>query len=154
MIAVVAPAHRKAAFTLTARRRVPYSRPLMLAVAIFTAACGGDSSPTAPSTPTPSGNESWSGVLAPGGASSRSFTVSANGTITVTLTDVGTAVGLGVGVPRVTGGGCRLGVAVTATAGSTPQISTPADAGQYCVQVFDLGSLRDPVGFALKISHP
>jgi len=62
--------------------------------------------------------------------------------------------GVGVGVPRVTGGGCRLGVSVNTSAGSSPQISAPADAGQYCVQVYDLGTLRDPVGFALKIDHP
>jgi hypothetical protein len=63
-------------------------------------------------------------------------------------------VGLGVGVPRTSGGGCRLGVAVNASAATTPQISAPADAGQYCVQLYDLGTLTDPVGFTLKIEHP
>jgi hypothetical protein len=43
---------------------------------------------------------------------------------------------------------------VNASAGSAPQISAAADAGQYCVQVYDLGTLQDPVGFALKIDHP
>src|SRR5262245_34057092 len=138
-----------------ARRDVQHWRRIALVLAVFAASCGGnDASPTVPSAPTNPGTESWSGVLSPGGATSRSFNLSAAGTITVTLTDVGTAVGLGVGLPRVTGGGCRLGVTVTATAGTTPQISTPADAGLYCVQVFDLGTLRDPVGFAVKIGHP
>jgi hypothetical protein len=72
----------------------------------------------------------------------------------VTLTASAATLGLGVGLPRVTGGGCRLGVTVNASAASNPQISTPADAGQYCVQVYDLGTLQDPVGFALKIDHP
>jgi hypothetical protein len=72
----------------------------------------------------------------------------------VTLTGAGATLGLGVGLPRVTGGGCRLGVTVNASAGSSPQISTAADAGQYCVQVYDLGTLTDPVSFALKIDHP
>ena len=89
-------------------------------------------------------------MLAPGGASSRSFTVNAAGTISVTMTSAGTTVGLGVGLPRTTGGGCRLGVAVNAAASTTPQITTQADAGQYCVQVFDLGTLTDPIPFALK----
>jgi len=130
--------------------------PLALAcVALAVAACGnGTSSATAPSTPTKPSAENWSSVLAPGGASSRSFTVTTAGTIGVTLVSAGATVGLGVGLPRVTGGGCRLGVAVSTGGGSAPQISEPADAGQYCVQVFDLGTLTDPIPFTLKIDHP
>ena len=125
-----------------------------LLIALVATACGGGNTSTTPSpTPTATG-ESWSSVLAPGGQSTRSFTVNASGTIAVTLTNADTTLGVGVGVPRVTGGGCRLGVSVNTSAGSSPQISAPADAGQYCVQVYDLGTLRDPAGFALKIDHP
>lgn len=126
-----------------------------LVIAALAAGCGSDS--TTPTTPTPSGtmSETWSGVVAPGGQTSRSFTVNNSGTITVTLTSAGTTFGLGVGLPRVTGGGCRLGVAVNASSSTTPQISTQAEAGQYCVEVYDLGTVTgDPVGFALKIDHP
>jgi hypothetical protein len=126
-----------------------------LAIAALAAGCGSDS--TTPTTPSASGtmSETWSGVVAPGGQTSRSFTVNNSGTITVTLTSAGTTFGLGVGLPRVTGGGCRLGVAVNASASTTPQISTQAEAGQYCVEVYDLGTITgDPVGFALKIDHP
>jgi hypothetical protein len=118
-------------------------------------ACGnGTSAATAPSTPTKPAAENWSGILAPGGTSSRSFTVAVAGTISVTMTGAGATIGLGVGLPRVTGGGCRLGVVVTAGGGATPQITTQVDEGQYCVQVFDLGTLIDPVPFAVKIDHP
>ena len=121
----------------------------------LSSACGGDNNtPTMPSTPSGTTSETWSGVVAPGGQSSRSFTVNNSGTIAVTLTAAGTTLGLGVGLPRVTGGGCRLGVTANASPSATPQISTQAEAGQYCVQVYDLGTLRDPVGFALKIDHP
>ena len=125
-----------------------------LALAVFAAGCGSDKGATTPSNTSTPTSENWSGVVAPGGQSSRSFTVNSSGTITITLTAAGATLGLGVGLPRVTGGGCRLGVSVDASAGSSPQLSTPADAGQYCVQVYDLGTLRDPVGFALKIDHP
>jgi hypothetical protein len=131
-----------------------FARLLLLVTVALVAACGDDNTSTTPS-PTPAAtSESWSSVLAPGGQSTRSFTVNASGTIAVTLTDADTTLGVGVGLPRVTGGGCRLGVTVNTSAGSSPQISAPADAGQYCVQVYDLGTLRDPVGFALKIDHP
>ena len=126
----------------------------LLLLVVFLSACGGDKTTTAPSNTSTPTSEDWSGVVAPGGQSSRSFTVNASGTIAVTLTAAGATLGLGVGLPRVSGGGCRLGVSVNASPASSPQISTAADSGQYCVQVYDLGTLRDPVGFALKIDHP
>ena len=129
--------------------------PVHAFIAAMVAACGDDTSTaTSPSTPTKPAAETWSSALAPGGASSRSFMVSAAGTINVTMTSAGSTVGLGVGLPRVSGGGCRLGVSVNTGGGSAPQISTQADAGQYCVQVFDLGTLTDPISFTLTIDHP
>ena len=131
------------------------TRRLIVIAALLLAGCGGSKTPTTPSSTSGPTSETWSSTVAPRGQSSKSFTLLASGTISVTLTDAGApALGLGVGVPRTTGGGCRLGVSVNASAGTTPQISTAADAGQYCVQVYDLGTLTDPAGFALKIDHP
>jgi len=136
-------------------RALGYWLPAVIALsaAMMLAACGSDNTPTTPSRPSGPMTENWSSVVAPGGASTRSFSVNSAGTIVVTLT-AGPTVGLGVGLPRTNGGGCRLGVSVNASPGTTPQINTQADAGQYCVQVYDLGTLADPVGFALKIEHP
>jgi len=129
--------------------------PWLVILILVVAACGSDNStPTTPSNTSSVMSETWSSTVAPGGQSTRSFTVNASGTISVTVTAAGATVGVGVGLPRLSGGGCRLGVTVNASAATTPQISTPADAGQYCVQVYDLGTLSDPVGFALKIDHP
>jgi len=126
-----------------------------LFMALIATGCGSrTTTATSPSTTPKAGSETWSSVLAPGGTSTRSFTANAAGTITVTMTSAGATVGLGVGLPRVTGGGCRIGISVNANGSSTPQITTQADAGQYCVQVFDLGTLTDPVPFAIKIDHP
>ena len=131
-----------------------FARRLLLVSVALVTACGDGNTSTTPSPTQTATSESWSSVVAPGGQSTRSFTVNASGTIAVTLTNADTTLGVGVGLPRLTGGGCRLGVSVNASAASSPQISAPADAGQYCVQVYDLGTLRDPVGFALKIDHP
>jgi len=129
--------------------------PWLVILILVVAACGSDNStPTTPSNTSSVMSETWSSTVAPGGQSTRSFTVNASGTISVTVTAAGATVGVGVGLPRLSGGGCRLGVTVNASAATNPQISTPADAGQYCVQVYDLGMLSDPVGFALKIDHP
>jgi hypothetical protein len=122
----------------------------------MTAGCGNPAA-TATTTTAPTlfpTVEAWSSVLVPGGASSRSFDTNASGTISITLTSAGATVGLGVGLPRTTGGGCRLGVVVTAVPGPTAQIVTQADQGSYCVQVYDLGTLTNPVPFAMTINHP
>ena len=126
---------------------------VLVALALVASACGGNS-PASPSTTATVTSENWSAVLAPGGTSSRSFTVNTSGTINITMTSAGATVGLGVGLPRVTGGGCRIGVQVITGPGSTPQISTAADPGGYCVQVFDTGTLKDPVPINVKIDHP
>jgi hypothetical protein len=139
---------------MTRRFRTVSLAGALVCTATLFVGCGSVSTPTTPSNPSGPITENWSSTVAPGGESSRSFTVNAAGTITVTLTAAGDTLGLGVGVPRVSGGGCRLGVSVNTAAGSSPQLTTSADAGQYCVQVFDLGTLREPVGFAVKIDHP
>ena len=134
------------------RAFVPPWPVIGISAAMMLAGCGSNSTPTTPSNPSSTVKENWSSVVAPGGASTRSFTVNSAGNIVVTLT-AGPTVGLGIGLPRTNGGGCRLGVSVNASPATTPQISTQADAGQYCVQVYDLGTLTDPSGFALKIEH-
>ena len=134
------------------RAFVPPWPVIGISAAMMLAGCGSDSTATTPSNPSSTVKETWSSVVAPRGASTRSFTVNSAGTIVVTLT-AGPTVGLGIGLPRTSGGGCRLGVSVNASPATTPQISTQADAGQYCLQVFDLGTLTDPIGFALTIEH-
>ena len=129
----------------------------MFVAGMAVAGCGSNNTATSPSpsTTTSPTSEAWSGVLAPGGASSRSFSAGVAGTISITLTGAGQApIGLGVGLPRTTGGGCRLGVSVNAAPGTTAQLTTQADAGGYCVQVFDLGTLINPIPFAMTIHHP
>ena len=140
--------------SVTETRSKTFALQVVCVTTALIAGCGSNNSPTTPSTTSTATSETWSSTVAPGGQSARSFTVNASGTINVTLTAAGATLGVGVGLPRVSGGGCRLGVSVNASAGTAPQISAPADAGQYCVQVFDLGTLTDPVGFALKIDHP
>src|SRR5262245_40944482 len=109
------------------RAFVPPWPVIAISAAMMLAGCGSDNAPTAPTNTSTTRTENWSSVLAPGGASTRTFTLNSAGTIVVTLT-AGPTVGLGVGLPRTNGGGCRLGVSVDASPGTTPQINSQADA--------------------------
>lgn len=128
----------------------------LAAVAALPAACG--NTPTTPTATTTSPvTESYSTLLSVRGASSRSFAIPTRGSVSVTLsavTPAGTVVGLGVGIPRANGSGCLLTRSIDTTAAASPQIVIDADVGSYCVQVYDLGTLTDPVAFTVAIVHP
>ncbi len=130
---------------------------------VFIAVCLGVASActttfTSPTSPKPDGPEgSFSAQLTPQGSASRAFTVRSRGTVSITLTTTtppGTRVGLGVGIPRGNLTGCSLTQSVATVAGAAPQLTVTADAGDYCAQVFDLGTLTDPIGFTILLSYP
>jgi len=129
-----------------------YRHPVLLcAVAVFAAACGTDT-PTTPSTATSPATETWTGIVGPGGTASRSFETTLAGTVTVTLTASDAALGLGIGVPRSVNAGCRLTVSQVDVAGLA--LSIPANAGSYCVQIFDDGAVVKQASFSVQIVHP
>ena len=123
--------------------------------AVVAVACGGtNSTSTAPSTTT-TNKVSWFSTLSPGGTSTRSFTVDKVGTVNVTVKQGGgPAIGFGLGIPRDTGGGCRLGFDARTTPGITSSFSIPVETGQYCVQLYDLGTLANPEPFTVDITLP
>ena len=99
--------------------------------------------------------DTFASFLAIRGSSAHTFPVSKSGTIVVTLTSVTPSfmVGVGIGIPSSTT--CILSISSNATAGSTPPITVPVDAGTYCVEVYDAGALNVPgVAFSMTIAHP
>ena len=132
-------------------------RAIGLALIVLTAGCG--DSGTTTTTPAPITGpftDIFTSIIYPGGFSAHSFSSRA-GTITVTLTSAGppaVVMGLGIGVPNF-GPGCSLTTAVNVSAGSTPQITIPADAGAYCIAIFDVGNtIPTGEGFSITTVHP
>jgi outer membrane lipoprotein SlyB len=142
-------------------RSALHLKSLVLGLALLTtvavAGCSDEETPTTPTTRTVE-QVSWSTNVATGGATSRSFRTTRNGTVSITLQSVGgsttQAVGLGVGIPLGDGTGCVLSRSVETVAGATAQLELSVDAGSYCVQVYDLGTLTQPTGFTLLLVYP
>jgi hypothetical protein len=130
----------------------------LVAALAATAGCGNNTTtPTTPTTPTGPTTSIFASRLTPGGAVSRSFGATATGTVTVMLTNAAgpsTVVGLGIGVPTTGIAKCALSTAINTASGSTPQISAAVDAGQYCVTVYDLGTLTSTIDFSVTLVYP
>jgi hypothetical protein len=109
-----------------------------------------------PSTRAGAGTVTYAQTVLPKGSTSRTFDASLRGDVTIFFDtiDPGSvpSLGLGVGFPRSDGGGCVLNQSFTATRGS--QFTFPVEAGTYCLQVFDAGTLTGPAQFSLRIQHP
>jgi hypothetical protein len=112
---------------------------------------------TPPSSTAAPVTETFASFLASGGSSTHRFPISQGGTISITLTSVtpSSIVGLGIGIPGSTSSNCEFSSSLNTTSGSTPQLTVTADAGTYCVQLYDPGGLNSPgVSFSATITHP
>jgi hypothetical protein len=133
-------------------------RSVLPAVCLLWAAAGCNQpfTPTAPSARPP--EEIFASQFGVGGAASRTFVVAEPGMVRLTLTGAGppadVVVGVGVGIPRASGGGCHLNRWVETAASATPQLIVTTEAGTYCAQVFDAGHVTGEIGFSLRIERP
>ena len=143
-----------------------------LLLAVMTASCSSNpaapatttTTTTTPTTPTPSAatpeTEVFIGTLAVKDSSFFSFNVLGSSNVLVTLASMTTGtpgpavsipVSLGLGVPS--GIGCGLTQSVIVPPALTPQIAVTLDPGIFCVSIQDVGNLKVPVNFAIRIVH-
>lgn len=144
------------------RTLIRRSLPVLLAALVATVACGDDNSPTAPSEPAARSNETFAGRLEIGGSQFYSFQGNSSGTTEVTLASlrqpgvatapVSVVVGLGLGTPS--GTDCALSTALTTGPGLVHQLTATTIVQIYCVKVADIGNLRSPVDYTVRVVHP
>ncbi|MEO8482393.1 MAG: hypothetical protein ABI634_09310 [Acidobacteriota bacterium] len=133
---------------------------LLLALA---AGCGNKNTSPTPVLTT----DTLSGTLAVLGASSQSFTVNyqlsySDAAVKVTSlrtvanpTDVTKTIGVGFGSIAFDGS-CARSTTYTATAANINQVLTASGiftSGVYCVQIFDSGTLTEPVTYTMEVQH-
>jgi hypothetical protein len=104
--------------------------------------------------------EIFAGTLSVGGLRFYSFTVPANSAFSVLLASLATApgaplpdlqVGIGIGTPA--GTSCAVRESIATTPSLVTQFHSWATEGIHCVAIYDLGYLREPVSFAIRLTH-
>ncbi len=134
---------------------------LLVIVIAVSAACETPEIPITGPTEVVIATEHFRGGLQVGGVRFYSFRVQEGGTVTVTLASITTppfgfpvsaSLRLGLGIPQ--GTGCALSKQVTAAASLNAQLTELATPGIYCVEIADIGELREPITFAARFTHP
>ncbi|MDO8795659.1 MAG: hypothetical protein Q7J25_13690 [Vicinamibacterales bacterium] len=133
----------------------------ILVVASATAACGKNSQSTSTTAPSTLSTETFSGLVGLQGSNFYSFTVSAAGTVDITLaslmansTGPASAVVVGLGLGNPVGTGCSLINSVNTAAALTTQLTSAVSPDVYCVQIQDVGNMTVPLNFTIRIKHP
>jgi hypothetical protein len=131
---------------------------LIAAVTLLSAACG-ETADAVLTTPTPvTTTETYSGTLPQLGSAVHPFTVTATGTATIGLTEVGPLATMAIGVNIGTWDGTNC-TSMTkndnARAGSTA-LTGSVVTGSYCVRVYDSGNIPadTSVSYTLQVVHP
>jgi hypothetical protein len=127
-----------------------------LAVALLAAGCSDPTPPAAPTPVDPTITETFTGTLNLSGNNVHQFPVSVVGSLKVTLASLtpSAAVGIGVGTPSSTTGTCNVLSSMTAVAGPSFQLSgTATVSGNFCVSIFDVGNLVEPVNYTIVVLH-
>jgi hypothetical protein len=128
-----------------------------MATALAAAGCGNDTVTNPSQTPPTAVTETFEGTLTINGAITQPFVVQTAGAVTATMTvldpsdatlgmSLGTWNGLActVGAPTLANDKATVGVTLTGSATAT---------GNYCVRVYDAGSLTRATAYQLTVTH-
>lgn len=141
---------------------------LVLILASFCAACG-DKTPTTPSSTTPSRTtERFDDIITVRASLFYPFSVGSSGTTSINLASLSPIdrpgalmttmeIGWGKTVKDQDGTvtGCTLSRVMQTTPALTAQLSdTLTPAADYCANIADIGELREPANFSIRITHP
>jgi len=143
-------------------------RAALLAVVMsLSAGCGNDT-PTTPSSTPVNATERFDDILNVRESKFFPFSVGSNGTTTINLASLSLLdrpgvvnatmeIGWGKAIKDEDGTvvSCDLAKVIQTTPALAAQLSdTLTPAADYCANIADVGGLREPVNFSMRISHP
>ncbi len=126
----------------------------VLGVSLLTAACSDPVPPAAPTPAAPTITDTFSDTLLVLGTNTHQFTVGEVGGVKVTLNSVDPSAAVGIGVGAPTTGACTVLSKITAVGGAGVQLSgTATVTGTFCLSVYDVGNLVEPVTYTITVLH-
>src|SRR5262245_28532235 len=127
---------------------------LLLGVAVCTGGCADPPAPVTPTPAPPTLTETFTGQLLVLGSNSHTFTVQQIGGLRVTINGVTPPAAVGIGVGTPSGATCLPIQNLTAVANPSAQISgTATITGIFCVLIYDVGGLVEPVNYTITVLH-
>ncbi|HEY2153025.1 MAG TPA: hypothetical protein VGH34_19595 [Vicinamibacterales bacterium] len=125
-----------------------------MAASLLAAACADPVPPPAPTPAVPTATEYFTGTVLVLGSDTKQFVVSQVGGLKVSLLTVSPSAAVGVGVGTPSSGSCLALDTINAVAGPGVQMSGTATVpGTYCVIVYDVGNMVEPIGYTLTVLH-
>lgn len=139
-------------------RRVLTAALLLAPLAAASSACDDALvAPRAPTGPTTTTTETFSGRITVNGAATHNFYSTSTGTVTATLTDLRpestSKIGLAMGTWN--GATCAIVLAndqAVRTSVVTGTVSTVG--GSLCVRIYDVGAMSEPTDYEITVVHP
>jgi hypothetical protein len=128
----------------------------VLGLTLFATACSDPVAPAAPTPVPPTISEVFSDTLIQLGSNTHLFTVQQVGGLKVSISNVSPAAEVVFGVGAQSLVSCTLlsQVKYAPGASATAQLSGTVTApGNFCVMVFDSGTLAEPVSYTLTVLH-
>ena len=143
-------------------------RTALLAVVMSLCAGCGDDTPTSPSSTPVNATERFDNIINVRESKFFPFSVGSNGTTTINLASLSPIarpgvvnatmeIGWGKAIKDENGTvvRCDLAKVMQTTPALAAQLSdTLTPASDYCANIADVGGLREPVNFSMRISHP
>jgi hypothetical protein len=143
-------------------------RAALLAVVMSLCAGCGDDTPTSPSSTPVNATERFDNIINVRESKFFPFSVGSNGTTTINLASLSPIdrpgvvnatmeIGWGKAIKDENGTvvSCDLAKVIQTTPALASQLSdTLTPASDYCANIADVGGLREPVNFSMRISHP
>jgi hypothetical protein len=126
-----------------------------LIAVLTTAACGGVTTPTGPA-PTPQ-TTVHEDTLTVNGANIFPFSTDSGGTVTATVLAVNpaaTVIGVALGVWDATTGTCQISITKDNAVQGSVITATASAIGNYCLRVYDPGTLTGPTDWQMSILIP
>ena len=99
--------------------------------------------------------DTFTGSLAPKASDGHLVTVASNGNMDATLTTLSptTTITVGLGIGQPVAEGCSLLIYNDGAKAGTI-LSGSVGPGTYCVIVYDVGNVTDPLTYSLSVVHP